>query len=183
MTGDSSEIDLSSPAHSPSHSVARASNVSTASMTQVTTASDSDWGVDTEEVDGDLYRSQHLLEVPSSTCSSDAVSVDSSMGSCHTPLDDPGLISGEEHLESPNLIAYREKRTLNRSPSLVTLKPFMPEASHSPLLGGSPNFLHHWKQTLSVATVWQTVVTLAKPQHLTHMCSPSRLISILIILL
>lgn len=182
FTGDSSDLELSSSAHSPSHTP----YISRVGATQVT-ASDSDWGTeDGDQVDGELYRTEHL-ELHSSTCSSDA-SEESSVGSCHTPQDDPGQmsdvdISTETTSQSNDSL---HKRNLNKSPSLLTLKPFMSEASviqSEAILGGSPNFLHHWKQTLSIATIWQTVVTLVKPQHLAHMCSPSRLISVLIILL
>lgn len=154
-------------------------------MTQVATdASESDWGAeDGEQVDGEVYMAEH----PSSTGTSDAGSENSSTGSSGTPLDDPDKTS-DVHVNSGTTKQpfFRKKQKLNRSPSLLTLKPSMSEASaiqSEALLGGSPNFLHHWKRTLSAASIWQTVVTLAKPQHLTQMCSPSRLISVLIIVL
>ena len=70
-------------------------------------------------------------------------------------------------------------------PSTLKLRPPVTEApvQAQALLGGSPNFLHHWKRTLSVRTVWQTVVTVTKPQHLIQLCTPSRLINMLIIFL
>ena len=51
------------------------------------------------------------------------------------------------------------------------------------LTGGSPNFLHHWKQTLNSSMVFHRMTSLARPQHLVQICSPARLINVLIILL
>lgn len=184
ITGDSSDVELSSPAHSPSHSMTQTKVTSTnieVDTTQITTASESECGAEgREQVDGEVDESEHLLELPSSTYSSDAGSEQSSIGSCCTPLDDPDQISEEE--DTSDQPFCRKKQTLNRSPSLLTLRPSSSELSgdqSDALLGGSPSFLHH----PSITTIWQTVVTVAKPQHLAQMCSPSRLISVLIIVL
>ncbi len=182
-------VSSTSPAHSPSHSLSTpvADDIpalSSSSAPQVT-MSGSDWDASTELVDGGIMcRDKHLVQFPASTCSSS----ESSVGSSRSLHDENGNDDDVSTETSSQQSFYMNKRTLNRSPSLLTLKPYiMSEASAAvqpePILGGSPNFLHHWKRTLSVATVWQIVVTTAKPQHFAHICSPSRLINMLIILL
>ena len=178
ITGDSSDVELSSPAHSPSHSATRIKDTPTNPKVQETTGSESD-AEGGEKVDEGVYGPEHLPDLPSSTCSSDAGSEQSSIGSCRTPLDDPDQISDVDGTgENTDHPFCKKKNALKRSPSLVTLRPSSSEVSANQI-GGSP---HHWP-TPSVTAIWETVVALAKPQHLAQLCSPSRLISILIIIL
>ena len=176
--------------NSPSHSPSRSTSYPNEKVAPLQLAvSDSDWGPspqDEEQVDGVLHR---IDPHPSST--STGSGSEESTDSCHTPCGGPHQFSDvdlgtEASQSSESFYKIRNKHSLNRSPSLLTLKPSMSEASAiqpEPMLGGSPNFLHHWKQTLSMTTLWQTVVTVVKPQRLPLICSPSRLINMLIILL
>jgi len=148
--------------------------------------------------------------IPSSTTSSDVVTDEESSGvnnhtssqspspsltstprcSPHPPLDvsDPDSDRSSDlqnstdseigtHHNNCSCSPCARMRSISQSPSLTN---FMPEAD---LVGGSPNFLHHWKRTVSLSTVWQSVVTIAKPHYLVELFTPSRLINMLIILL
>lgn len=227
FSGESSDVDLNSPALSPSP--IHASDVFTNlkfGVTEVTAASESNWGTaDRELVDGEMYRAEQL---PNSTCSSDAGSAESSIVSCHTPLDKPNQANGVDVINAgtTDQSFRRNKQTLNGASSSLTLKPSMapldetnqangvdvinagtadqplcrnkqtvngfplkPSISEmsaiqsQALIRGSPSFLYHCKRVLSVTTIWLTVVTLVKPQHFIRMCSPSRLTSVIIIVL
>ena len=180
FTGDSSDVETSSIiSGSPTRSLLSMPHVSTICKDHVL-LSDAE-GKTVDEVDGILHRSKHQSDLHSSTYSSETGSEESSDSSHHSePQTQLHPTSDSDIRTSSETSQIRYIQTLNKSPSLVTL---LSETSPDALLGGSPNFLHHWKRTLSMNIIWQTVVTVAKPHRLTQLCSPSRLISILIILL
>lgn len=142
-----------------------------------------------EQVDGVvLSRLQHqFAALSSSSNSSRSGSEEEILGHTHSRSSS----SVHEFNQSSNqtsdssLINNPSVRNILTKKSPSTLGPPIPEVpdQSQALLGGSPNFLHHWKRTLSVGTLWQGVVTIAKPQHLVQRCTPSRLINMLIILL
>ena len=144
-----------------------------------------------EQVDG--LSGLQLLEMSSTYNSSDSEkSQEGKESQANSPLLHLHETSGEgsqcsSESEAMGFNSCPSNSRLQRSPSLVTLKPSRSDMDASPpqapMIGGSPNFLHHWKQTLSLATLWQTLATVAKPQDLAQFCTPTRLINMLIILL
>lgn len=119
-----------------------------------------------------------------SSCSSDAGSDESSAAEI-TPSQSNGgrqnatasTCTDTENSLVNNSSLDSSGTSLSRSPSLLTLKSSLSELEvevlrdqPEALLGGSPN----WKRTLSVTNLWQTLI---------HLCTPTRFINMLIILL
>lgn len=155
-----------------------------------------------EQVDGMLLAMpQHHMRAHSSTNSSEVGSDEGS--NSHTSSQSPNLSSHRTLHFHPaldpdpdyssdlyncstnseaSLTNDLNMKPIYRSHSLLNLMPEATPLHPQATVGGSPNFLHHWKRVVSTGALWQTVVT-AKPQHLTQFFTPSRLISMLIILL
>lgn len=146
-----------------------------------------------EQVDGVLSRLQHQFVAVSSSSSRSGSEEEegtvphSSPASSAHELNQSSDQDLQQTSDSSLINRSSVRNILTKSSSQSTLRPPIPDTDtpvqSQALLGGSPNFLHHWKRTLSIRTLWQNVVTIARPQHLVQLCTPSRLINMLIILL
>lgn len=179
------------------------SSLSQPRLSHLTITSESDLGTESEEVvvlkeEVDaipLCKPQrHFMAFNSSNSSRSCSEEEEEEDKDESPLCLSSLSSGHEEEQSSdsdplqtsdnsltNYSFIRHRKALNRSPSISTLRPAIIQPQT--LLGGSPNFLHHWKRTLSARTLWQNVATIAKPEYLVQFCTPSRLINMLILLL
>ena len=69
------------------------------------------------------------------------------------------------------------------SPSLVKSESTLHPPTSSSSRGGSPNWIHHWKQNINNTSFYQKVLKLLSPEMLFRACSSAVLINILILIL
>lgn len=70
-----------------------------------------------------------------------------------------------------------------KTPSVVTLKSASSSCSSHVSRGGSPNWIHHWKQNITTTSFYQKLHKMLSPQVLFRSCSAAVIINILILIL